>query len=208
MELSHFHLFSTLVVSAYLIGSIPWGLVLTRTIKSIDIRTVGSGNIGATNVMRTAGVPLGLLTLAGDMLKGSLPVWVALIISDPNDTWRDIYVSLVVLAAFCGHLYPVYLKFKDGGKGVATAAGCFCVISPLVFVIVLFVFAGVVFWRNHVSVGSLTAAAVLPFTVWLTLASKVLTACALVVSIFIFIRHRDNIRRLVAGTEPVARAKK
>ena len=205
VELLNIIRFPFLLICAYLIGSIPWGLILTRRFKSIDIRSQGSGNIGATNVTRTAGIALGLLTLLGDTLKGIISVWLAMNLTGPNDSWREIYVSLVILSVFGGHLYPLYLKFKDGGKGVATAAGCFLVISPLVFVPVLLVFAGVVWWRKHVSLGSLAAAGVLPFIVWLITASMVMAGCALVITFFICYRHKENIRRLIAGTEPVFR---
>ena len=102
---------------AYLLGSIPWGLVLTRLFTSIDIRKEGSRNIGATNVRRVAGTTLGILTLAGDVLKGAVPVWLAVFLTNSNELWASFYISLVAVAAFMGHLYPIYMKFKNGGKG-------------------------------------------------------------------------------------------
>ena len=151
-----------LPVFAYLLGSIPWGLILTRLFTPLDIRQAGSGNIGATNVAREAGVTLGIITLAGDTLKGAVPVWLATSITTINDTWGAIFVAFVSLAAFMGHLYPVYMKFKTGGKGVATAAGCFAVISPLAMVVSILVFIMIACWSNRVSLASLVAAAVLP----------------------------------------------
>jgi glycerol-3-phosphate acyltransferase PlsY len=194
--------FLVLPVFAYALGSIPWGIVLTRLFTSVDIRREGSGNIGATNVGRIAGPTLGVLTLIGDMLKGAIPVWIAVVLTTPNSLWGEIYISVVSLAAFSGHLYPVYMKFKKGGKGVATAAGCFAVISPAAFVVVTLVFILFVCWRNIVAVASLAAAAVLPVAVWQSTGSGVLTGCAVVTAIVIYFRHKDNIKRLLKGTEP------
>ena len=195
--------FFLLPLFAYLLGSIPWGLIFTRLFTSVDIRHEGSGNIGATNVARIAGPTLGALTLVGDTLKGAIPVWLATAIVAPNDLWGEIYISLVALAAFSGHLYPVYMRFKKGGKGVATAAGCFAVISPMAFVVLILVFIMFVCWLNRVAVASLAAAAVLPVAVWKNTESGVLTGCAVVTAIFIYFRHIDNIKRLLAGTEPI-----
>ncbi len=195
--------FLVLPVFAYVLGSIPWGIVLTRLFTSVDIRREGSGNIGATNVGRIAGPTLGVLTLIGDMLKGAIPVWIAVVLTTPNSLWGEIYISVVSLAAFSGHLYPVYMRFKKGGKGVATAAGCFAVISPMAFVVVTLVFIMFVCWLNIVAVASLAAAAVLPVAVWQATGSGVLTGCAVVTAIVIYFRHMDNIKRLFEGTEPV-----
>ena len=194
--------FLVLPVFAYALGSIPWGIVLTRLFTSIDIRREGSGNIGATNVGRITGPTLGVLTLIGDMLKGAIPVWIAGVLTTPNSLWGEIYISVVSLAAFSGHLYPVYMGFKKGGKGVATAAGCFAVISPVAFVVVTLVFILFVCWLNMVAVASLAAAAVLPVAVWQSTGSGVLTGCAVVTAILIYFRHKDNIKRLLKGTEP------
>ena len=120
-----------LTVSAYFLGSIPFGLVLTRLFTSIDIRKTGSGNIGATNVRRMAGNLLGVLTLIGDVLKGALPVFLATaLVRGEAGNIPEMIIAFVATGAFIGHLFPVYLKFKTGGKGVATAFGCFLVISP------------------------------------------------------------------------------
>ncbi len=191
-----------LPVFAYLLGSIPWGLILTRLFTPVDIRRSGSGNIGATNVMRKAGLKLGIITLAGDILKGTVPVALAASITSANNVWGALFIALVSLAAFMGHLFPVYMKFKNGGKGVATAAGCFTVISPVAMVISILVFIMVVCWTNRVSPASLVSAAVLPVAVWEATHSKIMTGCALIIMIFIYFRHRDNIKRLIAGTEP------
>lgn len=187
---------------AYLLGSIPWGLVLTRLFTSKNIRQEGSGNIGATNVRRVAGTKLGILTLAGDILKGAVPVWLAVSLTDSNGFWTSFYISLVAFAAFLGHLYPIYMKFKNGGKGVATAAGCFAVISPPALGVVILVFILFVCGFNRVSAASLAAAAVLPVAVWKATGSGVLTGCAAATAVFIGFRHKENIKRLLSGTEP------
>ena len=196
-----------LILLAYLLGSIPFGLVLTGLFADIDIRKAGSGNIGATNVRRLAGNTLGLLTLVGDVAKGAVPVVLAKSLSAPGPLSHNLCLSLVVLAAFCGHLFPVYMKMKGGGKGVATAAGCLAAISPLTVVVALGVFLLAAFGSNRVSVGSLAASAVLPPAIWWDTGSTVFAACALALAIGIFLRHSANIKRLFNGSEPTIRAK-
>ncbi len=199
------HLFTIagLFLFAYLIGSIPFGLVSARLFKTADLRSAGSGNIGATNALRTGGLKPGLATLAGDLLKGAVPVMLAAaLFSGDGPRVREVGMSICALAAFLGHLYPVYLKFKTGGKGVATAAGCFAVISPATLLATLAVFLGVTLLSRRVSAGSLSAALFLPAGVFGILHSLVFTGCALAVSALIIFRHRANISRLIAGTEP------
>ena len=195
------------VVLAYLLGSIPFGLVLTRSFTDIDIRKAGSGNIGATNVRRLAGTPLGILTLLGDVAKGAVPVILVRSLPAPAALPQDVCLSLVALAAFGGHLYPIYTKMKNGGKGVATAAGSLAVISPLSVLVALAAFLLVAIAGNRVSAGSLAAAATLPPAIWGTTHSIAFTACALVLAVGIFFRHRANIRRLLDGTEPLIRSR-
>ena len=194
--------FLALPLFAYLLGSIPWGLVLTRLFTSVDIRELGSKNIGATNVKRVAGSTWGTLTLIGDTLKGAFPVWLGLTITTSNTPSGQIYVSLVAMAAFLGHLFPVYTKFKNGGKGVATAGGCFAVISPFACVVAILVFIMFICWSDRVSIASLAASATLPVAIWKTTGSGVMTGCAAIITLFIFFRHADNIKRLLTGTEP------
>ena len=194
--------FFLLPLLAYVLGSIPWGLVITRMFTSVDIRQAGSGNIGATNVRRVAGTTLGILTLAGDTLKGAVPVWIAVALADSGDAWAQTYIALVALCAFGGHLYPVFLKFKGGGKGVATAGGCFLVMAPQATIIAILVFILFVCFGDRVSVGSLAAAATLPVAVWQTTHSKVITGWAVFTAIVIYIRHKENLKRLWAGKEP------
>jgi len=202
MEMQNIFELLGLLIFAYLLGSIPWGLVLTRIFTSVDIQQEGSRNIGATNVRRLAGNTLGGFTLAGDVLKGAFPVWLAVKISGPDTLWGEIYISIIALSVFLGHLYPVYMKLKHGGKGVATAAGCILVISPVSCFVAILVFILFVCWCNRVSAGSLAAAAILPIAVWKSTGSSVITGFAVLMAIFIYFRHRENIRRLLSGTEP------
>ena len=202
-----FIILAGLTLFAYLLGSIAWGVVLTRLFSSTDIKKEGSGNIGATNVGRVAGPVLGLLTLAGDILKGAVPVYLALKLSGHFQSVNDLFPALVGLAAFGGHLYPVYTGFKSGGKGVATAGGCYVVLAPLACLSALGAFIVLVFASRRVSAGSLAAAAVLPIAAWIFTHSREITACAAVMTVFIFIRHSDNIKRLLSGTEPIFKAK-
>lgn len=192
-----------LPILAYLLGSIPWGLILTRVFVSQDLRRRGSGNIGATNVRRVAGNALAIVALAGDTFKGAFPVWLAQTLVAPHGVWGQIYIALVALAAFSGHLYPVFMRFKGGGKGVATTAGCFLVISPFACFVALLSFVMFICLCNRVSAGSLAGAAALPVAVWEATHSAIMTGCAAAMTLCIFIRHKDNLRRLWDGTEPL-----
>jgi acyl phosphate:glycerol-3-phosphate acyltransferase len=196
-----------LPVFAYLLGAVPWGLLLARLYGRDDIRRMGSCNIGATNVRRVAGNRLALATLTGDVLKGVIPVWLAVSTSAVTAVWMDPYAALVALMAFLGHLYPIYFRLRNGGKGVATAAGCFLVLAPPAAIGVCLIFTLVVWITNRVSAGSLAAAAALPVAVWIDTHSPAITGCALIVSCLIFLRHKENIKRLLSGKEPVFRTK-
>jgi len=196
-----------LLAMAYVLGSIPWGIILTRHFGGKDIRRSGSGNTGATNVSRVAGPRLGVAVLVADMLKGAFPVWIALRITPHGSPWYDLFTGAVAIAAVLGHLYPVFLGLTNGGKGVATAAGCFLAISPSAFLLSLLIFLILAFFTNTVSAGSLAASATLPFWVRLTTGSMPLAASALVLATLIWLRHRDNIRRLLSGTENTLRQK-
>jgi glycerol-3-phosphate acyltransferase PlsY len=115
--------------------------------------------------------------------------------------WKgELLISLIALSAFAGHLFPLFLGFK-GGKGVATAAGCFLVISPLVFLVSVMIYILILCWSGYSSAGSLSAAAILPWVVWLAMHSVPITVCALIMTAIVFVRHADNIRRLLNGTE-------
>lgn len=180
--------------AAYLLGSIPTGLLLSKAF-GVDIRTKGSGNIGATNVYRTMGKKIGILTLLGDCLKGLIPVLIAKTMHLP-----DAWVALVGLAAFLGHVYTVFLGFK-GGKGVATALGVFLGTSPLSVLIALAVFISVLYARRYVSLASISAAALVPVAVVFAEGKPELIAMSVAVAAIVIFRHRENIVRLRAGTE-------
>jgi glycerol-3-phosphate acyltransferase PlsY len=188
--------FVLFLIAAYLVGAIPTGLLLTRLTGGGDIRNAGSGNIGATNVYRTSGRKLGILTLIGDALKGLLPVLIASAVFH----FPPQQVGLVAIAAFLGHCYPVYLGFK-GGKGVATALGIFLVLSPLAVLGAFLVFA-VLLWKwRYVSLGSIAGAATIPGLVYLFERSLPLLLATLAISAIVILRHRANIERLLNGTE-------
>jgi glycerol-3-phosphate acyltransferase PlsY len=188
--------FVLVLLACYLVGAIPTGVILTRLAGSGDIRQTGSGNIGATNVYRVAGRKLGILTLVGDALKGLLPV-LGLVLAG---AWTQEQIALAAAVTFLGHLYPVYLGFK-GGKGVATALGIFLVFSPLAVLIAALAFAAVLWKWQYVSLGSIIAAALVPILVAGFERSLPLAVATCFISAMVIIRHRDNIRRLLAGTE-------
>ncbi len=182
------------IAAAYLIGSIPTGLLLGKA-YGIDIRKEGSGNIGATNLYRTVGRKIGIITLIGDCLKGLLPVVLVKLSSLPSE-----FAAWVGLAAFCGHVFSVFLKFK-GGKGVATALGVFLALAPLAVAIALALFACLMFLWRYVSLGSISAAAAMPLAVFFLGGSRTVTVVTLVIAVIVIIRHHENIKRLISGTE-------
>lgn len=182
------------IVIAYLIGSIPVGIILAKT-RGADPRKAGSGNIGATNVMRTAGKTLGILTLAGDILKGLIPTTLALYSKQPA-----FVVAAIGFATFAGHLFPLFLKFK-GGKGVATAAGVYLAISPLAILINVVIFILVLLKWRYVSLGSLVGTGLMPLALLALNKPHEYVYLSWIVGIFIFIKHKDNIRRLLDGKE-------
>lgn len=204
MEANAIIIMTGLCVAAYLLGSAPWGLILVKISKNQDLRTIGSGNIGATNARRAGGWPLGIATLICDILKGAVPVALAGWMMGPgaDAATRDLWMAAVALCAFFGHLFPVYLNFKTGGKGVATAAGCFAVLSPAALGIAVAAFILVTGSSRRVSAGSLTAAGLLPIAVaWLE-GPYIIFGCALIISVMVIRRHQANIRRLLMGIEP------
>ncbi len=184
-----------LVVVAYLCGSIPTGILLSRR-RGVDPRDIGSGNIGATNVARAAGATAGFLTLVGDTLKALLPVLVAKSLGLGSTV-----VALVGLAAFLGHLYSCFLGFQ-GGKGVAATFGVLLGLAPLGAALLVVVFVATVAIGRYVSAASLLAAA-LTAPILLSIGYSAPTVLAgFLMSVLVAIRHRDNIRRLRFGTEP------
>jgi glycerol-3-phosphate acyltransferase PlsY len=187
---------------AYTAGSVPVGLILTRLFTTTDLRGTGSGNIGATNVTRLVGPLLGSLALMGDLLKGAVPVALAVAWLSGDGAMVEGYRIFIALCAIAGHIFPVFLRFRGGGKGVATTAGCFLILSPAATAVSLLVFILMVCITSRVSPGSLTAAAMLPLAVWQFDHSSVLTVGAATAALVIIWRHQENIRRLVAGQEP------
>jgi glycerol-3-phosphate acyltransferase PlsY len=165
----------TVIVLAYFIGSIPFALILARRWGATDLRTIGSGNLGAANVMRASGVTAGLLVAILDVAKGAASVWLAARVSSGATV-----PAAAGLAAVVGHVYPVWLRFR-GGKGVATACGVFTVLTPLAIPPALAIFTAVVWLTRYISLGSVVA--------------------AIAASIIIVFRHRSNVVRLRMGTE-------
>jgi glycerol-3-phosphate acyltransferase PlsY len=182
------------IAGAYLLGSIPTGLLLGKA-YGIDVRKEGSGNIGATNLYRTVGRKVGVMTLAGDCLKGLLPV-----LAVKYSTLPPEYAAWVGLAAFCGHVFSVFLRFR-GGKGVATALGVFLALSPLAVAVALGVFVLLMLVWRYVSLGSVAAAAVMPIAVWWLGEGRVMILVTMVIAVVVIVRHTENIKRLAAGTE-------
>lgn len=191
-----------LVTAAYLLGSVPFGLLTARVMGGPDPRRGGSGNIGATNVARLAGKTAGAITLLLDAAKGWLPMALALSWFGPS-SWPNLHwaAAAVGLAAFLGHCYPLYLGFK-GGKGVATALGVLLAASPLAGLIALAVIAGLAWGTGHMAVGSLAGCGLAPVVMLVLGVPAPFTSMALVMAALVALRHRENIARLRAGNEP------
>ncbi len=195
--------FVVIAVAAYLLGSIPTGYLVAR-VKGIDIRAVGSGNIGATNVFRILGKPAGILVLVGDGLKGFAACsWLADFVVQPFAVAPDKIECLKIVAGICavlGHNYTCWLKFK-GGKGIATSAGVFFALAPLAAGIALGTWIVVFALSRYVSVASIVAAAALPVAVWLTKDSLFLGIVTTALGLLAIFKHKSNIQRLLNGTE-------
>lgn len=191
-----------LLGAAYLLGSIPFGLILAKLLGGKDVRKSGSGNIGATNVVRVAGPAAGILTLLLDAAKGALAVWLAGRFSGQSAA----AIMLAGIAALVGHCFPVWLKFK-GGKGVATALGVFLMLAPLAALGgVMFFLMVVLVWR-YISLGSISAAAAIPLLVYFLWAPGhapplVVIFGTLFAAGLVIVKHDANLQRLVDGTEP------
>ena len=188
------------VIICYLIGSIPCGYIIGKLVKKTDIREHGSGNTGATNVFRVLGKFWGIVTLVLDILKGL--ICVTFILSIFNDGIISIEAVKIIFgfAAVLGHVYSVFLKFS-GGIGVATGAGVFLGICPLATLIVIVVFSIILTITRYVSLSSIISAIILPVCVYFIYNSKVYLIISLVMSVIVVRRHKENIRRLILGTE-------
>lgn len=192
-----------LVAGAYLLGSVSFSVVLVKVLRGLDVRTVGSGNAGATNVLRTAGKGAGMAVLVLDVIKGMTAVAVPRALEAPAAV-----VGSAAVAVVLGHVFPVFFGFR-GGKGVATAAGALGTLAPAAMAAAIAVFLLVVLWKRYVSLGSMVSAMLLPLLVglgarlggpehggpWLVLASAA-------IALLILLKHRNNLRRLRQGTEP------
>lgn len=189
------------LIVAYLVGGIPFGYLLVRWKTGEDVRHKGSGNIGATNVLRTTGPAVGVTTLLLDIAKGAFAVWLADKLAGGSALW----MSLAALAVMAGHAFPVFLKFQ-GGKAVASFIGAFLYLTPIPMACVLVVFVIVVAVTRQISMGSIVAAGTLPLAIWLIEHPPwIVILCALVAAIFIIYRHRANVGRIRSGTENLLR---
>jgi len=189
------------IVVAYLIGSIPFGYLLVKLTTGKDVRASGSGNIGATNVLRTTGRAVAVATLLLDIGKGALAVWHADFATHGDETW----MSAAALAVMLGHSYPVFLKFK-GGKAVASFIGAFLYLTPLPMLATLVLFVIIVVATRHISAASVVCAGLFPFGVWMILHPPAPEwIAAFLAGAFIVVRHRANLERLRAGNESVFR---
>jgi glycerol-3-phosphate acyltransferase PlsY len=198
-------LYIIVAVVAYLLGSIPFGYLLVKVFRGEDVRLSGSGNIGATNVARSGAKGLGIATLVLDALKGSAAVALALLLARQEGNAAGFsplpIMATAALAAVVGHVFPVWLRFK-GGKGVATALGVFMVLFPKAILVALAIFILIVVVTRYVSLGSVLGAIAFPIaayflqpTDWISL------VLASMVSLIVIVKHRENIRRLLAGNE-------
>lgn len=186
---------------AYLLGAIPFGYLLVKLKTGADVRAAGSGNIGATNVLRTTGRTAGIATLLLDIAKGYLAVWIAARLTGHDPLW----MAAAALAVMAGHAYPVFLKFK-GGKAVASFVGAFLYITPVALGATLVVFVAAVAWTRYISMGSIIAAATFPLAVWLLQKPPLAVVVASVLAgMFIIYKHSNNMQRLREGSEHVFR---
>jgi len=187
------------VLIAYVLGAIPFGYLLVRYAHGKDVRAEGSGNIGATNVLRTTGRAMGVATLLLDIAKGYLAVWIAGWLTSDSVLW----MSVAALAVMAGHAFPVFLNFK-GGKAVASFIGAFLCLTPVPLLAILVVFVIVVAATRHISAGSIIAAGAFPLAVWMIEhPDPSVTIASLIAAVFVVYRHKSNIGRLRSGTESV-----
>ena len=187
-----------LPIASYLIGAIPFGLLIGR-LAGIDVRTSGSGNIGATNVTRLAGKKFGVFTLLLDVLKGFLPIFVASQLL-PQGSGMEFVILLCGILAVVGHMFPIYLRFK-GGKGVATGVGVLLFLSPAAVGITIVVFVATVALTGFVSAGSLLGAGLSPLWLWFFGESAGAVTAGAIITLLIWIKHHENIGRLIRGEE-------
>lgn len=184
-----------MLLFAYLLGSLPTGF-LVGYFSGVDVRQAGSGNVGATNVARVVGKRQGLITLVADVAKGFIPV-----IGSLEMSLGPVVTSFVALAAFLGHLFPIFLRFR-GGKGVATSLGVLLALAPLGTGVLIVIFCLVAGLGRIVSLASITTAALAPAVLWLFSYPPYVVSLGLFLALGIVLRHWDNMRRLISGAEP------
>jgi len=193
----------------YLLGSIPTGLILTKLFSKVDPRKFGSKNIGATNIYRSAGKALGILTLVGDVLKGTIPTVLAMYFI-PAEEWGlsgDVWIALAGLSSFLGHVFSIFLGFK-GGKGVATALGFYLPVSTISVAIECLVFVGIVWKWRYISLGSIVCSITIPILIaFFRDASQAYFIASVIIAALILYRHQSNLSRLLQGTENRWKAK-
>ena len=190
-----------LLLGGYLIGSIPFGYLMGRVNKGVDLRKVGSGNIGTTNVLRTLGWVPGSVVFLGDFGKGLIAVSIGHALAPLTGLDSSLVKSLAGFSSIIGHNWSIFLKFK-GGKGVATSAGVFAILTPMPFVLSGLTMITVVVLTRYVSVGSISAAVGLPIFIWIWPGKSVFYLLfSTLIAIMIIIRHRSNLKRLWQGTE-------
>ncbi len=180
----------------YLLGSVPFGLIFAKLFSKVDPRKTGSKNIGATNIFRTAGKRLGVVTLIADGLKGVAPIWIA-------TQWNlpDYWIAIAGLSPFLGHIFPIFLGFR-GGKGVATALGIYLVISPVAVLIEFILFSALVWKWRFISLGSICCAMTMPILIaFFRSDSRAYFVLSVFIGALILLRHQSNIFRLLQGTE-------
>lgn len=193
---------SGILVLAYFLGSIPFSFLIVKLVARKDVRSVGSGNVGATNVMRAAGKAAGIAALVLDVAKGLAAVLIARLLGSP-----PIVVGAAAFVVMLGHCYPVWLGFR-GGKGVATSGGAMAALAPLALTMALLVLLGVIAWKRYVSLGSIAASASFPLFVWATQLlgweerDPWLLVAAVLIGLFVVFRHRSNLERIRQGVEP------
>lgn len=187
------------VVAAYLIGGIPFGLIIVKLMTGADVREAGSGNIGATNVLRTTGPLAGVLTLVLDAAKA----WVAVFLADRLTGGSELWMSFAALAALLGHAFPVWLRFR-GGKAVASFVGAYAYLTPIPMLAVVLLFIFVVAWTRYLSLGSIVAAGLFPVACWMILhPGWPVLLSAVGAAVVIVERHRGNIARIRTGEERI-----
>lgn len=197
-------IYAGIAIVAYLLGSIPFGLIIVRIVRGEDVRLTGSGNIGATNVARSGGAKLGILTLLLDALKGYVAVAIAMAVAHRTpELDLGLAAATAALCTILGHVFPIWLKFR-GGKGVATAVGAFLGLAPRAVLVVLAIFLVIVLISRYVSLGSIIASAIFPILAFYLYRGRSSVAGLMVMigaSLLIILKHRANIQRLLHGTE-------